>query len=123
MSGWTIFDKLYLLNGTLYLVSDEPSKIPARSLMISTGIPIENGPIEQAKQVPTDRELQIISRRDAKALFGLDAELIEGVSVSCPSFFRSYTVLTSSLRQWLVNDDRQLYVLSNRFMTFTQALH
>jgi hypothetical protein len=87
LSGWTIFDKLYLLNGTLYLVSDEPSKIPARSLMISTGIPIENGPIEQAKQVPTDREMQIISRRDAKALFGLDAELIEGVSVSCPSFF------------------------------------
>jgi len=32
--------------------------------------------------------MQIISRRDAKALFGLDAELIEGVS-------------------WLVNDDRQ----------------
>jgi hypothetical protein len=54
--------------------------------MISTGIPIENGPIEQATRLPTDNEMRVISPRDAKALFGADAALVDGVSVSCPSF-------------------------------------
>ena len=55
--------------------------------MISTGIPIENGAIEEAKRVPTDQEMRVISPREAKLLFGSDAELIDGVSVSCLSFF------------------------------------
>jgi len=33
--------------------------------------------------------MRIISRRDAKVLFGLDAELIDGVSVSRLSFVRA----------------------------------
>jgi hypothetical protein len=78
--GWTIFDKLYMLNGTLYIVTDEPSKIPDRSVMTSIGVPIEPGAVEQAKRVPTDKELQIISPRQAKVFFGPDAELIDGVS-------------------------------------------
>ena len=83
VKGWTIFDKLYLLNGTLYVVSDDPSKIPDRDLMISTGAPIENGPVEEAKRVPTDRDMQIITPQQAKLLFGSsDAELIDGVTVS-----------------------------------------
>ena len=82
--GWTIFDKLYLLNGTLYIVSDEPSKIPIRQFMISTGVPVENGDVEYAKRVPTDKEMQVITPQRAKQSFGLDAELIDGVSVSFP---------------------------------------
>jgi hypothetical protein len=84
--GWTIFDKLYLLNGTIYVVSDDPSKIPDRPLMISTGVPIENGPVEEAKRFPTGHELQIITPQAAKLLFGSDAEIIDGVSVRCPLF-------------------------------------
>lgn len=54
--------------------------------MISTGIPIENGAIEQAKRLPTDKEMKIISPKEAKTLFGPDAELIDGVSVSLGTF-------------------------------------
>src|ERR1700691_5230060 len=111
--GWTIFDKLYLLNGTLYVVSNEPSKIPDRTLMISTGVPVENGPVEEARRVPTDNEMQIITPKNAKRLFGSDAELIDGVSVS---FSIHLAVLHQSdlrVRQWLPNDPRQLYVLTN----------
>ena len=82
LSGWTIFDKLYLTNGTLFVVTDDASKIPDRGLMISTGYDIKNGDVEEAKRVPTDKEMQIITHKDAKRLFGGDAELIDGVSVS-----------------------------------------
>lgn len=51
--------------------------------MISTGIDIQNGNVEEAKRVPTDKEMQIITRKQAKRLFGGDAEVIDGVSVSC----------------------------------------
>lgn len=80
--GWTIFDKIYLANGTLFVVTDDTSKIPDRGLMISTGYDINNGKVEEAKRVPTDKEMQIITRKEAKRLFGGDAELIDGVSVS-----------------------------------------
>lgn len=80
--GWTIFDKLYLTNGTLFVVTDDASKIPDRGLMISTGYDIKNGDVEETKRVPTDKEMQIITHKDAKRLFGGDAELIDGVSVS-----------------------------------------
>lgn len=81
-TGWTIFDKIYLLNGTLYVVTDDPSKLPDRSLIISTGISIMNGKVEEAKRLPTDKEMQIINPKQAKALFGPDAAIIDGVSVS-----------------------------------------
>ena len=50
--------------------------------MISIGYDINNGDLEAAKRVPTDKEMQIITRKEAKRLFGGDAELIDGVSVS-----------------------------------------
>lgn len=80
--GWSIFDKLYLVNGTLFVVTDDTSNIPDRRLMISTGYDISNGDLEAAKRVPTEKEMQIITRKEAKRLFGGDAELIDGVSVS-----------------------------------------
>lgn len=82
VAGWTIFDKLYLLNGTLYVVTTDPSKIPERVLMTSTGIPIESAEVEDPARVPTDKEMRIISPQVAKSLFGPDAKLIDGVSVS-----------------------------------------
>lgn len=40
--GWTIFDQIYLFNGTWYIVSDRPHKIPLLRLMTSTGNEIWN---------------------------------------------------------------------------------
>jgi hypothetical protein len=83
-----MFDKLYFLNGTLYVVSDEPESIPNRRMMISTAADIENGPIGEAKRVPTDKEMRIVSTRTAKSLFGVGAERLDGVTVRfSPSFF------------------------------------
>ena len=80
--GWTIFDRLYLLNGTLYVVSDEPEKVPERLYMISTGIFITNDPEDVARRAPTDKEMRIISTVEARQMFGTEAERLDGVSVS-----------------------------------------
>ncbi|KAF8273430.1 hypothetical protein EI94DRAFT_1715877 [Lactarius quietus] len=64
--GWTMFDKMYILNGTVYLVSDEPETFPDRKFMTSAGINIENSPKCTA---------------EAKKLFGTSANRIQGVTV------------------------------------------
>ncbi|KAI0938832.1 hypothetical protein AcW1_001531 [Taiwanofungus camphoratus] len=78
--GWTIFDRLYILNGTAYVVSDHPETIPDRSLMTSTALFIENGPVAEAARMPTDKEMRIISTNQARLLFGEDAERLDGVT-------------------------------------------
>lgn len=102
--GWTIFDRLYFLNGTLYVVSDEPDSVPSRRMMISTAVHIANGPIEEAKRIPTDKEMSIISSATAKELFGTSAERMDGVTVSIS--VRHYAHADHS--QFFVNDPSQL---------------
>jgi hypothetical protein len=80
--GWTIFDRLYALDGTLYVVTDDPASLPEKKFMISTALRIENGPIEAAKRIPTDKELRIVSTATAKTLFGSGADVLDGVTVS-----------------------------------------
>lgn len=41
-AGWTIFDQVYLYNGTWFIVTDNPSSIPLLRLMTSTGAEIWN---------------------------------------------------------------------------------
>ena len=79
--GWTIFDRLYVLNSTFYVVTDHPASIPDRKFMISTAVRILTGPIEAAKRIATDKELQVISTADAKTLFGSGADVLDGVTV------------------------------------------
>ncbi|THG97306.1 hypothetical protein EW026_g4666 [Hermanssonia centrifuga] len=76
------------MNGTFYVVTDNPEQIPDRKLMISTGLFIENGAEEEAKRVPTDKELRIIDQDEARRLFGVHAERFDGVT-------------------WLANDPKQ----------------
>ena len=73
--GWTMFDRLYALNGMLYVVTDDPVSVPDRSLMISKVLRIANGPVEAAKRLPTDKELRVISTASAKTLFGSGADV------------------------------------------------
>ena len=82
--GWTIFDRLYMLNGTLYIVSDEPETVPELKRITSTGAFIENGPEAQANRVPTDKDMRVLSTEEAKRLFGVDAARLDGVTVSRP---------------------------------------
>lgn len=99
--GWTILDRLYALNGTFYVVTDDPASVPDRNFIISTALRILNGPIEAAKRIPTDKELRIIPTADAKTLFGSGADVLDGVTVrlfcSCPKSCPSLTNLDSGL--------------------------
>ncbi|EPS95320.1 hypothetical protein FOMPIDRAFT_1043637 [Fomitopsis schrenkii] len=78
--GWTILDRLYMLNGTLYIVTDEPETVPELKRIMSTGIFIENGPVAQANRIPTDKDMRVISTEEAKRLFGVDASRLDGVT-------------------------------------------
>lgn len=82
-----------MLNGTIYIVTDTPNKIPDRSLLTSTGCLIKNGPVEEAKRVPGDKEMRIIDPDEARRLFGTSAERLDGVSVRMP-LSRSSRLLT-----------------------------
>lgn len=70
-----------MLNGTMYIVSDQPESIPDRTRITSTAVFIENGPIAEAERIPTDKEMRIISTREAGRLFGPSAERLDGVTV------------------------------------------
>ncbi|EGO00882.1 hypothetical protein SERLA73DRAFT_51542 [Serpula lacrymans var. lacrymans S7.3] len=86
--GWTIFDNLYVFNGTVYIVTDKPASVPDRSHITSTAVKIANGAAAIASRLPTDKELRVISSKEARSLFGTKAEIIDGVS-------------------WLINDPPQ----------------
>ena len=80
-SGWTMFDQMYILNGTVYLVSDEPETFPDRKYMTSAGIDIENSPEMVVARQPTDKDMRIISTVEARKLFGTGANRVQGVTV------------------------------------------
>lgn len=86
--GWTIFDNLYVMNGTVFVVTDKPETVPPRKMLTSTGVEIKNDPASIAARLPTDREMRIVSTAEARELFGTDATLIDGFT-------------------WMVNDPPQ----------------
>lgn len=86
--GWTIFDQIYLWNGTWFIVSDKPSKVPLLRLMTSTGAEIWNSEDSIAGREPTDKDMKIIFPSEAKKLWGHSASRVSGTT-------------------WLVNDPPQ----------------
>jgi hypothetical protein len=88
-AGWSIFDKLYIFKGVVYIVSDEPSKVPNVTDIYSKGLFIENGEEAVASRLPNDEDIRIISTKQAKQLFGTGAQIIDGVTVRCIFVCRS----------------------------------
>jgi len=79
--GWTVFDNLYLLNGTLYVVTREPDSMPPRDLITSSGYDILNGELDQAKRKPTDKDMRYVTPKQAAAIFGTsEPSLIDGTT-------------------------------------------
>ncbi|KAG8221357.1 hypothetical protein J3R82DRAFT_1529 [Butyriboletus roseoflavus] len=86
--GWTIFDNLFLLNGTVFIVTGDQKSVPDRKSITSTGVRIDNDAESVAARIPTDRELRVITLDEAGELFGTSADLMDGIT-------------------WIVNDPPQ----------------
>ncbi|KIM64039.1 hypothetical protein SCLCIDRAFT_116178 [Scleroderma citrinum Foug A] len=87
--GWTVFDNLYVANGTVFVVTNQPETVPPREMLISTGIELRNDAESVAARLPTNHEMRIISIEEARELFGDGATLVDGVT-------------------WMMNDPPQL---------------
>lgn len=67
--GWTMFERLYLYNGTLYAVTEEPELYPEMRMMTSTGLPASSEPGNEQAREPTGNELKLITSREAHELW------------------------------------------------------
>ncbi|KAF7297141.1 hypothetical protein MIND_00947000 [Mycena indigotica] len=98
--GWSIIDKLYISNGTVYIVSDDPDAVPDRDNMYSKGVDILPGKEAEESRLPSDNDIQIITTAAARKLFGTGAYLVDGVTFLVndpPQFVRHYYHWTAEL--------------------------
>jgi hypothetical protein len=58
--------------------------------MYSKGLPISEGKEAEDSRLPTAEDIQIISSKQAKTLFGTGAQIIDGVTVSSRLFTVSF---------------------------------
>ncbi|TXT11229.1 hypothetical protein VHUM_01980 [Vanrija humicola] len=79
--GWTIFDDIYLLNGTFYIVTEHPSSIPLLRMMASTGREIWNDEESIKGREPTERDMRIVFPSEAKRLWGHSASRVSGTTL------------------------------------------
>ncbi|CAL1699413.1 unnamed protein product [Somion occarium] len=70
--GYTIFENLFVLNGTFYLVADKPSSLPPLGSIASS--------LTDRSQAPTPKDWRIISKEEASTLFGSFGGRIFGTS-------------------------------------------
>ncbi|KAH7335660.1 hypothetical protein B0J17DRAFT_600401 [Rhizoctonia solani] len=69
-AGWTIFENIYMSNGTMYIITEDPSAWPKRRMMIDTGITALNTPENIAAREPTEVDLDWITPEEAEARWG-----------------------------------------------------
>ena len=82
--GWTIFQDLYMSNGTLYLVADESrrSKFPEIRKMASHPLEARNTPENIAAREPSDVDMTFITPEEAQRRWGNRVFSVEGNTVS-----------------------------------------
>ncbi|KAG8925361.1 hypothetical protein FRC02_009719 [Tulasnella sp. 418] len=78
-AGYTVFDQLYMFNGTILIVSDR-NDLPAIRMMTSSGFPRTNLASDNIKREPTDEHMQIITPSQARERFGHEAIHVKGVT-------------------------------------------
>ncbi|CAA7268596.1 unnamed protein product [Cyclocybe aegerita] len=74
-SGFTIYDRLYVWNGTIYAVTLTPESYPDLKHILSQGISSDYGNID-----PTSQEMQIITPMEAQKILGDTAVLVKGMT-------------------------------------------
>ncbi|KAF8630885.1 hypothetical protein AX17_005243 [Amanita inopinata Kibby_2008] len=78
--GWTIFDRLYIHKGVVYIVSDDANQIPDLQFVYSKAHFIKNGAENETARLPTDDDIRVVSTNDAKGMFGTGAQILDGVT-------------------------------------------
>ncbi|THH05519.1 hypothetical protein EW145_g4737 [Phellinidium pouzarii] len=79
--GWTVFDRLYLFEGTIFIVTSTPEAIPERKLITSSGYDIFNEPEEIRKRLPSDKDIRVVTPAEAQRIFNThSASHIDGAS-------------------------------------------
>lgn len=68
--GWTTFENIYLSNGTLFVVTTDPSKWPQTRMMISVAMEAVNSPENIKAREPTPYQLSFVSPAEADRLWG-----------------------------------------------------
>ncbi|QRW23929.1 hypothetical protein RhiXN_10253 [Rhizoctonia solani] len=76
-AGWTVFENIYMSNGTMYIITDNPSAWPQRRMMIDTGITALNTPENIAAREPTEYDLDWITPKEAEARWGSEFGLCQ----------------------------------------------
>ena len=84
-----MFDNLYMLDGTLYIVTTRPLELPNTKYIISTGEDIMNGEAEARARLPSEKEIRVISPEEARGMFGGGASRLQGVTVRLYRAFKS----------------------------------
>ncbi|KAF8345461.1 hypothetical protein F5887DRAFT_1102569, partial [Amanita rubescens] len=74
--GFTVLDRLYMKNGTFFVVTSDSARFPPREYIISRPVDVGVG----NDIAPTDKELQFISPTQAREVLGDHAIPIDGVS-------------------------------------------
>ena len=81
--GWSLLDNVILMNGTLFIVANDASKLPPLDKMFSTGVSMENDPASWRGRDTTDGEMQVVSQDKARVLFGDFGSRIQGTTFLC----------------------------------------
>ncbi|RDX47978.1 hypothetical protein OH76DRAFT_1353103 [Lentinus brumalis] len=75
--GWTVFKNLYMMNGTMFIVTSRPKSFPDIVFITSTGLPAENTPENIAARVPTSEDMAFLTPQEARDIWGGDVEKLE----------------------------------------------
>ncbi len=74
--GWTVFKNLYMMNGTIFIVTSRPKSFPDIVMITSTGLPAENTPENIAARVPTSEDMAFLTPQEARDIWGGDVEKV-----------------------------------------------
>ncbi|KAF8623007.1 hypothetical protein AX15_006570, partial [Amanita polypyramis BW_CC] len=95
--GWTLFQNLYMSNGTLLIVSPSNDSFPEIRMMTSTGLAAENTPENIASREPTADNMAFLTPEQAEQRWGSIRENDE----------RAYRVWSVKGNTFLFNDPDQ----------------
>ncbi|WVO17415.1 hypothetical protein L204_105107 [Cryptococcus depauperatus] len=78
--GWTIFEKLYIHNGSFYVVTENKDEYPELRMMISTGLPANNEPGNIEAREPRGNEIKYITPIEAAKFWGSRVYRLDGTT-------------------------------------------